>query len=225
MKYLFFDIECAHRDKTGRNQMYSFGYLLVDENLNVLEKEKDLLINPAVEEWDWHVVKNILAYPKFAVEKSPKFCKFYNKLKGLLENPQTIVCGYSVKDDVGYLLDECERYNLEPFQFQFYDVQRLVATLSGPKAVSLSVAYIQWCGRLADGAHRSDLDALYTYEVAKAISQKTGKKIIDLFQENKWCEGKTVGFQFGYSDEEFLNRDERRVRREERKEKWTKQQY
>ena len=30
MKYLFFDIECANRDCTGRNQIYSFGYLLAD---------------------------------------------------------------------------------------------------------------------------------------------------------------------------------------------------
>lgn len=217
MKYLFFDIECASRDKAGRNQMYSFGYLLADENLNVLEKEKDLLINPAVEQWDWHVVKNILAYPKFAVEKSPKFCKFYNKLKGLLENPKTIVCGFSVKDDVGYLLDECERYKCEPFQFKFYDIQRLAANVSGTKVNGLGTIYVEWCGRLADGAHRSDVDARYTYEVAKAICHKTNKELIDLFQENEVCQGKTDGFRFGYSDEKLLTRDERRAKREDKR--------
>ena len=217
MKYLFFDIECASRDKAGRNQMYSFGYLLTDENLNVLEKEKDLLINPAVEQWDWHVVKNILAYPKFAVEKSPKFCKFYNKLQELLENPKTIVCGFSVKDDVGYLLDECERYKCEPFQFKFYDIQRLAANVSGTKVNGLGTIYVEWCGRLADGAHRSDVDARYTYEVAKAICHKTNKELIDLFQENEVCQGKIDGFRFGYSDEELLTRDERRAKRDEKR--------
>lgn len=217
MNYLFFDIECASRDKTGRNQMYSFGYLLADENLNVLEKEKDVLINPAVEKWDWHVVKNILAYPKSEVKASPKFCKFYNKLKGLLENPETMVCGYSVRDDVGYLLDECERYHLEPFQFQFYDVQRMSSVFTGAKIESLGVAYIEWCGRLADGAHRSDLDARYTYEVAKAICDKAGKKLIDLLQGNETCAGRTDGFRFGYNDEELLTRDERRAKSEEKR--------
>ena len=42
MNYLFFDIECANRDETGRNQIYSFGYLVVDENMQVVEKEKDI---------------------------------------------------------------------------------------------------------------------------------------------------------------------------------------
>ena len=68
MKYLFFDIECANRDETGRNQIYSFGYLLTDENLNVIETEKDIVINPDVEQWDWYVVKHMLAYPKRYVE-------------------------------------------------------------------------------------------------------------------------------------------------------------
>ena len=38
-----------------------------------------------------------------------------------------------------------------------------------------------------------------------------------MFQENENCVGKTDGFRFGYSDEELLNRDERHVKREERR--------
>jgi hypothetical protein len=67
MKYLFFDIECANRDSTGRNQIYSFGYILADENMHILEREKDILINPNVKQWDRNVVKEILAYPKLEV--------------------------------------------------------------------------------------------------------------------------------------------------------------
>ena len=40
LDYLFFDIEASE----GRS-MCSFGYVLTDENFNVLEKE-DILINP-----------------------------------------------------------------------------------------------------------------------------------------------------------------------------------
>lgn len=217
MNYLFFDIECANRDETGRNQIYSFGYLVADENMQVVEKEKDILINPGIEQWDWHVIKNILAYPKLEVERQPKFCKTYKKIKELLESAETVVCGFSVKDDVGYLLDECERYACEPFQFKFYDVQRLAAKVTGTKVNGLGTVYVEWCGRLADGAHRSDVDARYTYEVAKAICHKTNKELIDLFQENEVCQGKIDGFRFGYSDEELLTRDERRAKREEKR--------
>ena len=217
MKYLFFDIECANRDSTGRNQIYSFGYLLADENMHILEREKDILINPNVKQWDRHVVKEILAYPKLEVEKKPRFNKVYTKIKNLLESSETIVCGFSVKDDVGYLLDECERYECDPFQFKFYDIQRLAAKVSETKINGLGTVYVEWCGRLADGAHRSDVDARYTYEVAKAICDKTKNKLINLFQENEACEGKTDGFRFGYNDEELLTRDERRVRREEKR--------
>ena len=217
MKYLFFDIECANRDSTGKNQIYSFGYLLADENMHILEREKDILINPNVKQWDWHVVKEMLAYPKLEIERQPKFNKVYTKIKNLLENPETVVCGFSVKDDVGYLLDECERYECEPFQFKFYDVQRLAAKVTGTKVNRLGAAYVEWCGRLADGAHRSDVDARYTYEVAKAICHKTNKELIDLFQENEVCQGKIDGFRFGYSDEELLTRDERRAKREEKR--------
>lgn len=217
MKYLFFDIECASRDGTGRNQIYSFGYLLADENMRILEREKDILINPNVKQWDRHVVKEILAYPKLEVEKQPRFNKVYTKIKKLLEPSETIVCGFSVKDDVGYLLDECERYKCEPFQFKFYDIQRLAAKVSESKINGLGAVYVEWCGRLADGAHRSDVDARYTYEVAKAICDKTRGKLIDLFRENEACKGKTDGFRFGYNDEELLTRDERRAKRDEKR--------
>ena len=136
MKYLFFDIECANCfDKRGK--IYSFGYIISDENFNIIEKEKDIIINPNVERWDWYVIKNILAYPKRDVESRAKFNKQYNKIKRLLEDEETIVCGFSVKDDVGYILDECERYKLEPIQFNFFDIQRLEAKLSKSKVKKL----------------------------------------------------------------------------------------
>ena len=35
MKYLFFDIECANR----LNKICEFGYVLTDENFNILKKD------------------------------------------------------------------------------------------------------------------------------------------------------------------------------------------
>ena len=58
MKYLFFDIDCANcNDRRGK--IYSFGYIIADEGLNVIESEKDIVMNPDVDKWDWYVLKNI----------------------------------------------------------------------------------------------------------------------------------------------------------------------
>ena len=60
MKYLFFDVECAsvHRG----SKMCSFGYVLTDENLKIIDS-KDIMINPN-SEWDWYALEHILAHPK-----------------------------------------------------------------------------------------------------------------------------------------------------------------
>ena len=174
MKYLFFDIECANCDDR-RGKIYSFGYIVVDENLNVVENEKDIIMNPNVEQWRWYVLKNILAYSKKDVESRSKFDKHYNKIKRLLEDKDTKVCGFSVKDDVGYLLDECERYRLEPIKIDFFDIQRLEAKISESHNKGLEESYLFWCRQLPIGVHRSDIDARFTLEIAREICKKQKK--------------------------------------------------
>ena len=213
MKYLFFDIECANRDEDGRNQIYSFGYLLTDENLKVIETEKDIVINPDVEQWDWYVVKHILAYPKRYVESQPKFDHYYNKIKRLLENKDTMVCGFSVKDDVGYLLDECERYNLEPFQFEFLDIQRLEMEQSKErlkKKLNLSETYMSWCGRIPASIHRSDVDARLTYEIAREICKRTKVGLMDYKSNAPEMSGKINGYAYGFNGEDLSARENRK---------------
>ena len=178
MKYLFFDLECANCND-GRGKIFSFGYVLADENLNELTTEKDIIINPNVDKWDWYVIKNILAYPKKEVESRAKFDRQYIKIKNLLEDHETIVCGFDVKNDVGYILDECERYTLEPISMKFFDVQRLEAKVSNSKNVGLGEAYIKWLNKLPDGAHRSDTDAKFTLELAKSICKSQKKTLLE----------------------------------------------
>lgn len=216
MKYLFFDIECANCfDKRGK--IYSFGYIVADEKLNIIENEKDVIINPNVDKWDWYVLKNILAYSKKDVESKSKFNKQYNKIKRLLEDEETIVCGFSVKDDVGYILDECERYKLEPINIKFFDVQRLESKMSKSKTKGLGEAYVTWCGQLALGAHRSDIDAKFTLELARAICKKSNKTILEFIKNDESLSGKTDGFKYGFNDEQLETREERLKRKEEEK--------
>ena len=213
MKYLFFDIECANcNDRRGK--IYSFGYIIADEGLNVIESEKDIVMNPDVDKWDWYVLKNILAYSKRDVESKSKFNKQYNKIKRLLEDEEIIVCGFSVKDDVGYILDECERYKLEPIKIKFFDVQRLEAKISKKETKGLSEAYIAWCKQLPLGAHRSDVDARFTLDLAKEICKKQKKTLQEFILEDELLSGKTDGFKYGFNDEQLETRDERFERKE-----------
>ena len=213
MKYLFFDLECANcSDRRGK--IFSFGYVVADENLNELTTARDIIMNPAVDKWDWYVIKNILAYPKKEVESRAKFDKHYNKIKKLLDDPETIVCGFDVKNDVGYILDECERYSLEPISMKFFDVQRLEAKVSNSKNIGLGEAYIKWLNKLPDGAHRSDTDAKFTLELAKAICKSQKKSLLEFINEDETLCGRTDGFRYGFNDEPLETRDERYKRKE-----------
>ena len=213
MKYLFFDIECANCNDR-RSKIYSFGYIIADEGLNVIEDEKDIVMNPDVDKWDWYVLKNILAYSKKEVESKSKFNKHYNKIKRLLEDEETIVCGFSVKNDVGYILDECERYKLEPIKIRFFDIQRLEAKISGSDNKGLGEAYISWCKQLLLGAHRSDVDAKFTLDLAKEICKKQKKTLQEFILEDESLSGKTDGFKYGFNDEQLETRDERYERKQ-----------
>lgn len=195
MKYLIFDIECA-----GQNKPYSFGYCLCDEELNVIQTE-DIVMNPNVKTWDWYVVKHMLAYPKKYVESQPTFPTFYNRIKELLTNKDHIVCGFSVKDDIGYICGDCKRYGLEPIEFNFVDIQRLHTKLRREIGKGLSPAYLEWIGKEPINMHRSDIDAKYTLEIADAICKKEGKSLIDVINDYKECTGTIEGWKYSFVNE------------------------
>ena len=73
-KYLFFDIESIDRKS---RYTCTFGYLLVDSNFNIIEKD-DILINPNVIEYDWYVLKNMFYYTKEDAVVSPSFYENFN---------------------------------------------------------------------------------------------------------------------------------------------------
>lgn len=175
MNYVFFDVECAQTDGRG-GKVYSIGYIITDQQLKVVQKEKDILVNPNVECWDWYVAKNILAYSKKHLESMPCFDKCYNKIRNIFKKEGVVICGFSVKDDIRYLESECVRYGLPSLNLKCFDVKLLSEKLVGEK-MGLEIAYMKWCNRLPANLHRSDIDALFTYEIARAICKKTKKHL------------------------------------------------
>lgn len=214
MNYLFLDVEIANSfDSHGK--IYSLGYVIADEYFNIKGCEKDILINPNVEKWDWYVIKNILAYKREEVENKKKFNSHYKSIKTLLENENNIVCGFNIKEDVGYILDECERYKLEPIQIKFFDVQKLEAKVSGTMNKKLHIAYMAWCHKIPGKIHRSDLDARLTLEIAKAICNKTHKSILKFMLEDETLSGRTEDFKYGFNNEKLETKAERLLRKKE----------
>jgi DNA polymerase III epsilon subunit-like protein len=191
MKFLFFDIEGAC---PKLSTIATFGYTLTDENFNVLERE-DILMNPA-SKYDWYVLKNLLSYTKAELAKKPKFSEHYKKLKSLLEDSETIVCGYSIVNDLKYLNSECKRYSLPPFCFSFLDVQTLADKYFESKnQIGIERAYSMLGIEDEILLHRSDEDALAAMKVAKKLCEKTGLTLSELSGKYA-CTGKNFRFTF-----------------------------
>ena len=57
---------------------------------------------------------------------SEKYKYRYELLKKLFEDEETIIFGYSVDNDIRYLGDTFKRYNLTPFEYIAFDIQRMM---------------------------------------------------------------------------------------------------
>ena len=166
MKLLFFDMEFADGKVPG--SVYSFGYTVTDEEFNLLVPPTDLLINPE-STWNEYVEKNILAYPKEAVEAAPNFAARYEELKALFEDADLAV-GFSVGNDIRALRKDCERYGLPMIEFASFDTERLCRMMEEHKKSHGLGGYVQaWCGEEPDHRHRSDGDAHATMLLLRAI--------------------------------------------------------
>ena len=140
MKYLFFDIECSNCFG-GKNKICEIGYVLTDENFNLILKE-DIPISPGdinnrEDRFDTSIYKREpgfeWAYDFEYYFNSPKFPHFYNQLKKLFEDEDTMVFGYSVVNDIRYLDSEFIRYGLEPFKFNVCDIQKIMKYYSNQR--------------------------------------------------------------------------------------------
>ena len=120
-KYLFFDVESIDK---RHETICTFGYVLIDEQFNILEKE-DILINPNIPKssYDNFVVKSMLAYDIKQITSSPKFLAYADKILGLINNPDIDVIGFSIRNDLQYVLNELLRYGYSSINLGGYDVQ------------------------------------------------------------------------------------------------------
>ncbi len=166
LKLLFFDMEFANGKIPG--SVFSFGYVVTDEEFNILSGPADICINPDCE-WNEYVAKNILAYPMETIQASPLFPSCYEEIKALFAEADMAV-GFSVNNDVTALRRVCERYNLEPISYFWLDMERLCKKQEKHRgAHGLAGCVTAWCGQAPENQHRSDGDALATMHLMRAI--------------------------------------------------------
>lgn len=129
MKYLFFDIECSNCFN-GKGKICEFGYVLTDENFKII-KQDDIPMSPGKGRENRFYLKGRkhekdieLAYKYDDYFKQPEFNKFYDRIKKIMEDPDTICFAFSMENDISYLHNACTRYNLEPLNYICYDVQQ-----------------------------------------------------------------------------------------------------
>lgn len=174
MKYLFFDTESANCRSNGN--IFSFGYLLTDEQFNVISPQEDIVINPRTR-FDVYVKKHILAYKSAQIKTAPDFAAVYPRLREIMTAENVVCVGYGVENDLKFLNGDCERYGLEKIPATFYDVQTLIRQAENRAFRKLALEYAFYTGEADDHAHRSDADAYFTMRVAQEICNKSGNPL------------------------------------------------
>ena len=199
MKILSFDIESCNGNPREAS-LCSFGYVISDENFNILEK-KDILVNPVPKRFTlgnkWG--KGIkLAYPEKQFRASPLFCEVYEQINSLFESADLIV-GFSIINDLNYINCACCYYSLNNFKFAFIDVQDIYAILHNGERSSLDKIMKEYGVDFI--VHRSDEDAYVTLLLLKKICEETNLTVIELLDYYGIVKGQNGqgGYKVSYS--------------------------
>ena len=205
--FVFFDCECANTFE-GIGKICSFGYVIADDELNIIESE-DVVMNPECE-FDWYLFSNKggcrLAYSKDYFRTKPNFEGFYKAIKKLLTTGNRYIAGFAVSNDVGFVNNACERYNLPYIQFRSFDLERYLE-----KKYEKKQKLSEWAAELGVNvskyqSHKSVDDAIMTMLCLKAECMRCGLTAEEIITQNK---------TFFVSNEQILQQvAEREYRRE-----------
>lgn len=208
MKYLFFDIECANC-LDGIYKICEFGYVLTDEHFNVI-KHVDIPISPRDNKTkhcniDTFVSDKVPGY-KRAYEPNhyyscPRFDEYYQTIKELIIDKDTLVFGYSVENEIRFLDSEFKRYKLEPIKYDIYDVQIIskhyFENREDLKGFALERIFKVLCGdeeakKLTP--HFSKDDAFMTMRILKEIVKNLGDAVEQIITKYPDCLYDSIAF-------------------------------
>ena len=223
MKMVFFDIECACVHKTYA-KICAFGYVVCDENFNILEKE-DILINPngkfeLTDRTGEKGIKLPYEYENFA--NYPDFRAVYPRITRLLEEKNNCVLGHAVLNDIKYLNCETRRYKLPPFNFKFWDSQLMFMTHINDFSHMFGLEYIANSLGVEFTPHRAADDAYATMRIVQALCANYGCSFLKLAERLKITAGRIANGQIfppqskGYRRYNVQKKSEKAERSEKR---------
>ena len=179
MNFVFYDVECANCFE-GKGKLCSFGYVITDEDFNVIKKE-DILIDPNCE-FQSFVLKHVIKYKEDDFMDKPRFNMVYKTIKDLLTNPSNISFGFDVSNDLKYINDDCLRYKLPLIKTTSYDIQAFYEMYVGNKEKKSlgGLASLFSIDLSSLSEHNSCDDAMMTMLIMKEIASKLNINGIDL---------------------------------------------
>lgn len=216
MKYVFFDIECAAVFKNVA-KICAFGYVVTDEQFNVLARE-DILLNP---KGKFHLTDRkggdgiVLPYEYEDFKKYPPFPSAYPKIRALLEEKEHVVLGHATMNDVKYLNLETHRFHLPPLRFAYYDTQFLFMNITGDYSRQCGLGAIAEALHVQFTPHRAVDDAYATMRVCEAICKKENADVLQIAKKYKIVAGRTQGGKIAPADSQG-HKDYLRKREEEK---------
>jgi DNA polymerase III epsilon subunit-like protein len=211
--FVFFDCECANTFD-GIGKICSLGYVICDDELNVIESE-DVVMNPECE-FDWYLFSGKggikLAYSKDYFRTKPNFESYYKDIKKLFTTGNRYIAGFAVGNDLSFVNSACERYNQNYIQFRAFDLERYLEKKYGKKQ-----KLTEWAGEFGVNlskyeSHKSVDDAMMTMLCLKAECKKSGLTVEEILT-SKECKDDFI------SNEQILEAAEERAYRKEMKEK------
>ncbi len=165
--------------------MCSFGYVITDDTLNVIEK-KDIIINPK-SKFEPRLLREgsdaTLPYPKFYYEAFNPFPSFYEEIKNVLTKDYKAIFGFAVHNDLKYIHDSTTRYKLDEIKIKAYDVRDIsVAYNKNNKGLKGSLEDINEYKYKRLENHSSVDDAMMTMCLLKEITEKLEVSVDDVIE-------------------------------------------
>ena len=186
VRYLFFDIECS-----DGVHICEFGYVITDEKFEILE-QKVITVNPE-SAFNLDVERISLYYPNEIYEASPTFPHYYEEIKALITAPDQIVMGHAIHNDAKFIRTACEKYDLAPIDFTFYDSQEMFNEYTNSdRSFSLSDAGAALEIKKPEYLHRSDVDSRATMELVRAMCGKMNATLPEMLELCPYCMGRMV---------------------------------
>lgn len=188
--FVFFDCECANTFD-GVGKICSLGYVICDDDLNIIESE-DVVMNPECD-FDWYLLSGKgeckLAYSKDYFRIKPNYESYYKDIKKLFTTGNRYIAGFAVSNDVGFVNDACERYELPYIQFRAFDLERYLERKYEKKQ-----KLVEWAEEFGVNvakyqSHKSEDDAIMTMLCLKAECMRTGQSVEAILtsREGKEC--------------------------------------